>query len=134
MFSGTGTQSGVLVGGANTVLDTTPRLVVPDTGTAIRTRLVNIQGAPNIRVIVTRLQNATTALSIRLVARTGISNGTADVEAISPAITLVPADVVGTVTTGVASVVGYGMVAAEIVRTSGAGDTHFKVQFIATST
>jgi hypothetical protein len=123
-----------LVGGANTALDTTPRLVVPDTGTAIRTRLVNVQGAPNIRVIVTRLQNTTTALSIRLVARTGISNGSADVEAISPAITLVPADIVGTVTTGTANVVGYGMVAAEIVRTAGVGDTHFKVQFIATST
>jgi hypothetical protein len=118
----------------NATWDNTPSLVVPATGgTPVRTRFVNVQGTPKLRVLVERVSNSAspaTAFEVRLYRRTGPE--VTDIQSTNYVIT-VPAAAAGTIEELAAYDVAAGDICALFTPTAGLGTSTVRVTFTATA-
>ncbi len=118
---------------ANPVMETTPSLLVPAAGGgSVRTRFCNVQGCPQVRVVVERLANgggAVAGMTLRLYRRTGPL--ATNLQATNYTIAI-PAAAPGTIEELVADHVAAGDITAVLEATSGTATATVRVTISAT--
>ena len=135
-FSGATAAAAQLQGLSNGPLDITPALFV-DTSSTERTRCIAVTGHPHVRAVIERRQNTTTAFTVQLLARMGVSaNDALDFAPYGPTLAI-PAGAVGSVTIYDVTGVCAGDVCVQFVETAASAPpagTYFRVHLGASAT
>jgi hypothetical protein len=134
-FSGGTAAAAAVTGLSNTVLDTTPNLVI-ESGSSARTRCVCVAAHPHIRAVIERRDNIATTATAQLFARLGVTGNDALDFAPYAAPVVIPAGAVGTVTVYDIPGVSAADVMIKITDTSAppvVADSSYRVYFGATA-